>query len=172
MAYTPKEWADGAAGGTPITAAELNRMEAGIGDAHDAIDALPEPLELGTTADTAAPGDHTHSPASIGAAAASHTHTLSQITDAGDAAGMDVGTTSGTVAAGDHTHTGLTADAAAGTASLRTLGTGATQAAAGNHAHTAAQVTATAVGAGTATDVQGILAELDARITALEETLQ
>ena len=30
MAYTPKTWVDGSAGGTPITAAELNRMEAGI----------------------------------------------------------------------------------------------------------------------------------------------
>lgn len=34
-------------------------------------------------------------------AAASHTHTLSAITDAGDSAGLDVGTGSGTVAAGD-----------------------------------------------------------------------
>jgi hypothetical protein len=36
---------------------------------------------------------------------------------------------------------GITADAAAGTASLRTLGTGATQAAVGNHGHAAADVT-------------------------------
>src|SRR5699024_2846774 len=28
MAFEPDEWADGAAGGTPITAAELNRIEA------------------------------------------------------------------------------------------------------------------------------------------------
>ncbi|APU92091.1 hypothetical protein SEA_YEEZY_13 [Gordonia phage Yeezy] len=27
MAYTPKTWANGAGGGTPITAAELNRIE-------------------------------------------------------------------------------------------------------------------------------------------------
>lgn len=40
MAYTPKEWVDGEAGGTPITAAELNRMEAGI----EAVDQLPEPF--------------------------------------------------------------------------------------------------------------------------------
>lgn len=30
MAFTPKTWADGTAGGTPVTAAELNRMEQGI----------------------------------------------------------------------------------------------------------------------------------------------
>ena len=28
MAFEPDKWADGAAGGTPITAAELNRIEA------------------------------------------------------------------------------------------------------------------------------------------------
>ncbi|MFD9146210.1 hypothetical protein ACFWDF_02905 [Streptomyces diastaticus] len=49
-----------------------------------------------------------------------------------------------------------------------TVGTGAAQAAAGNHTHTAATVTATAVGGGTATTVQGVLAELAARITELE----
>ena len=48
------------------------------------------------------------------------------------------------------------------------IGTGANQAAAGNHTHTASTVTATAVGEGTATDVQGVLEELEARITALE----
>lgn len=35
MAYTQKTWADGSAGGTPVTAAELNRMETGIDMAHD-----------------------------------------------------------------------------------------------------------------------------------------
>lgn len=33
MAYTKKAWAVGVAGGTPITATELNRMEDGISDA-------------------------------------------------------------------------------------------------------------------------------------------
>ena len=32
MAFMPKEWKDGVAGGTPITAAELNRIEAGIAE--------------------------------------------------------------------------------------------------------------------------------------------
>lgn len=55
----------------------------------------------------------------------------------------------------------------AGTSSLA-LGATGTTAAAGNHTHTATQVTATAISPGTATTVQGILAELAARITALE----
>ncbi len=37
----------------------------------------------------------------------SHSHVLAEVTDAGDAAGLDVGTTAGTVAAGDHNHTGV-----------------------------------------------------------------
>ncbi|QDM56360.1 hypothetical protein PP515_gp13 [Gordonia phage Sidious] len=37
MAYTPKTWANGAVGGTPITAAELNRIEQGVDGAHDEI---------------------------------------------------------------------------------------------------------------------------------------
>lgn len=37
MAYTPKTWADGAGGGTPITASELNRIEQGVYGAHDEI---------------------------------------------------------------------------------------------------------------------------------------
>ncbi|WP_446049401.1 hypothetical protein [Streptomyces albidoflavus] len=49
-----------------------------------------------------------------------------------------------------------------------TIGTTAATAAAGNHTHAAAAVTATAVGGGTATTVQGVLAELAARIAALE----
>lgn len=55
----------------------------------------------------------------------------------------------------------------AGTSSL-TIGTTASTAAAGNHVHPASAVTATAIAPGTATNVQGILAELAARITALE----
>lgn len=49
-----------------------------------------------------------------------------------------------------------------------TIGTTATTAKAGNAVQTAAQTTATAVAPGTATNVQAILAELSARITALE----
>lgn len=48
------------------------------------------------------------------------------------------------------------------------IGTTATTAKAGNAVQTAAQTTATAIAPGTATNVQGILAELAARITALE----
>jgi hypothetical protein len=37
MPYTPQTWADGAAGGTPITATRLNFMETGINDADSRI---------------------------------------------------------------------------------------------------------------------------------------
>lgn len=47
MAYTPQEWADGEAGGTPITAEALSTIETGIADAH-------------STADAAAPASHNH----------------------------------------------------------------------------------------------------------------
>lgn len=42
MAYTPKTWANGAGGGTPITAVELNRIEQGVDGAHDEIADLQE----------------------------------------------------------------------------------------------------------------------------------
>lgn len=50
MAYEPQEWADGAEGGTPITAARLNHIEQGVGQAA-------------ATADGAAAADHSHAAA-------------------------------------------------------------------------------------------------------------
>lgn len=89
MPFVPKtDWEDLPSTATPVSAAELTRMSQGIADVTDAVENLPAPLEIGTGADEAA--------------------------------------------AGNHTHAGLTADQAAGTASIRTLGTGANQAAAGN----------------------------------------
>lgn len=58
--------------------------------------------------------------------------------------------------------------ALAGNTPLLTIGTTATTAKAGNAVQTATQTTATAIAPGTATNVQAILAELAARITALE----
>lgn len=52
---------------------------------------------------------------------------------------VSYGSSSGTAVQGNDTR--VTADQAAGTASIRTLGTGATQAAAGNHVHTSKDVT-------------------------------
>ena len=68
MAFEPKTWADGEEGGTPITAAELNRIEQGVKQASQ-----PQP----------APdwGDVTGKPATF--PAADHKH------DAGD---IDAGT--------------------------------------------------------------------------------
>ncbi|MFE7624630.1 hypothetical protein [Streptomyces sp. NPDC057509] len=74
-----------------------------------------------------------------------------------------IGATATTAVAGNDAR--LTA-AAAGTASVRAIGTTATTALAGNT--TATTVPATAISPGTATTVQGILAELAARITTLE----
>jgi len=68
MAFEPKTWADGEEGGTPITAAELNRIEQGVKQASQ-----PEPAP--------AWGDVTGKPATF--PAADHKH------DAGD---IDAGT--------------------------------------------------------------------------------
>ena len=64
---------------------------------------------------------------------------------------------------------GTTATTAlAGNTALLQIGTTATTAKAGNAVQTAAQTTATAISPGTATNVQAVLAELAARISALE----
>lgn len=68
MAFEPKTWADGEEGGTPITAAELNRIEQGVKQASQ-----PEPAP--------AWDDVTGKPATFPAAAHKH--------DAGD---IDSGT--------------------------------------------------------------------------------
>ena len=85
MAYTPKTWADGEAGGTPITAAELNRIEQGIDDAHAATGgpvSVSDVTGLQGELDGKAAVDHTHTAAEVGAAAASHSHQI------GDVAGL------------------------------------------------------------------------------------
>ena len=51
MAYTPFTWQDGASGGTPITAARLNHIEAGIA----AVEAQEGPR--GEKGDKGDPGD-------------------------------------------------------------------------------------------------------------------
>src|SRR5699024_5032337 len=68
MAFEPKTWADGEEGGTPITAAELNRIEQGVESASQ-----PQPAP--------AWGDVTGKPATF--PAADHKH---------DAADIDSGT--------------------------------------------------------------------------------
>lgn len=153
MAYEPQTWADGVEGGTPITAAALTHIETGIADAADAADApvawgdvsgkpATFPLTIGTTATTAKAGNY--APAW------------------GDVTGKPAVIAAGADAAAARTAIG------AGTSSLQ-IGTTASTAKAGNAVQTATQTTATAVGTGTATNVQGILEELAARITALEE---
>ena len=67
MAFTKKTWADGADGGTPITADELDRMEQGIADGQNeaqvtwaTLSDKPStfPPEIGTTATTAKAGNY------------------------------------------------------------------------------------------------------------------
>lgn len=42
--FSPATWADGSAGGTPITAAQLNRIEQGVETIDDRVAALETPL--------------------------------------------------------------------------------------------------------------------------------
>jgi len=88
----------------------------------------------------------------LGAAPTSHTHTISQITDAGNSASKNIGRTSGTVAAGDDSRivgaaqissnlSDLTNKPAAitnlglGNSAVKNVGTGSDQVAAGVHPH-------------------------------------
>lgn len=48
MSYTPQDWQDNEAGGTPINAARLDTMEAGIAGAHATADAAAATLAGGT----------------------------------------------------------------------------------------------------------------------------
>lgn len=77
---------------------------------------------------------------------------------------LAIGTTATTAKAGDYTPPA----ASTTVAGVIMIGTTATTAKAGNAVQTATQTTATAIAPGTATNVQAILAELAARITALE----
>ena len=84
MVFVPKTWQDGSGGGTPITAAELNRIEAGIAEAHEAVgssdlvsDTTPQ---LGGNLDL---NGHT-----VGAATAAD---LSKLHDAGTLSGNNTG---------------------------------------------------------------------------------
>ena len=67
MSFQTKTWADGEAGGTPITAAELNRIEQGIA-AASAEPEIPDPSWDDVTGkpSTFTPATHTHSADDIG----------------------------------------------------------------------------------------------------------
>ncbi|WP_396902681.1 hypothetical protein [Mycolicibacterium sp.] len=146
---------DTAGGGEPgsVTAADITDSTtvgrnvltaADAAAARAAIGAGTSNLAVGTTAQSAKAGNYQPAAADISDASA----TGQSVLKAADAAAA-------------RTAIG------AGTSSV-VIGTGGAQAAAGNHTHNAGQVTATAVDGGTATTVQGILAELAARIAAVE----
>lgn len=133
--------------------------------ARAAINAGTSSIILGATAGTAAEGNHTHTKTDIGLGSvdntsdeakpistatqtalnlkADHAITISAgtgLTGGGDLTvnrtlAVSYGSTAGTAVQGNDAR--VTADQAAGTASIRTIGTGALQAAAGNHTHTA-----------------------------------
>lgn len=112
MAYTKTTWVNGSA--PALDATNLNKIETGIDDAHDAAAAAVQPADVGTAAalDVPASGDAATGEVVKGddtrlsdaRTPTAHTHTVSDVTDAGTAASKDVGTGSGDVAAGDHTH--------------------------------------------------------------------
>ncbi|AKU42458.1 capsid decoration protein [Mycobacterium phage Simpliphy] len=153
MAYTPKTWADGVDGGTPITAAELNRMEAGIEGATETAE------------------DHTHTASEISDATSVGRSVLTA-TDAATArtaigagtSSLQLGTSGTTAAAGDHTHTGF----------VPTSRTVNGKALSGNVTLTGADVALTGYTAGTADNVAATdtviaaIAKLEARIAELE----
>lgn len=92
MAFTPTDWKDGAAGGTPITAEQLNRMEQGIVDGQNAtavtwstLAGKPAtfPPTIGTTAATALAGNTTLLKVGTGATdakAGNYTPTIANVT--------------------------------------------------------------------------------------------
>ena len=154
MAYTAQTWNNTSTGGTPISAERLTVMETGIEDADQRATALEGrqitagtgltgggtlaadrtlTVTYGTSAGTATQGNDTRVVNAVqtsrqvlagtgltggGTLAADRTLTVAY------------GSTSGTAVQGNDAR--VTADQAAGTASIRTLGAGAQQAAAGN----------------------------------------
>ncbi|MCB2102297.1 MAG: hypothetical protein KDE22_15580 [Rhodobacterales bacterium] len=105
-----KKWIS--VGNLPNTAGggETNRLrndgtgEGAIAKTHDGATLPVKTLKAGANI-TITDGADEITIAAAGAGA--HTHTLADITDAGDAAGKNVGTAAGTVAAGDHDHAGV-----------------------------------------------------------------
>lgn len=117
MAYEKQNWADGEAGGTPLSAARLNHIETGIEEAASAADSAPAWGEVTGKPSTFTPASHTHTIANVTGlqdeldgkqesgsyAAASHTHTVANVT--GLQAALDGKQASGNYAASSHTHT-------------------------------------------------------------------
>lgn len=87
MAFEPKTWADGEEGGTPITAAELNRIEQGVKQASQPQPA-PDWGDVTGKPSTFPAADHKHDAGDIDsgtlAAARIPTLSLSKVTGLSD----------------------------------------------------------------------------------------
>lgn len=164
MANEKINWENSPSTATPLNAANLNKMDnAAVKGADFADSATTVGKAVLTATDAAA------ARTAIGAG----TSNLKVGTGAADAkAGnyaptwSDVSGKPAVIASGAD-QAAARASIGAGTSSL-IIGTTSTTAKAGDAVQTATQTTATAVGGGTATNVQGILGELAARIAALE----
>ena len=90
MAFEPKTWADGEEGGTPITAAELNRIEQGVKQASQPQPA-PDWGDVTGKPSTFPAADHKHDAGDIDsgtlAAARIPTLSLSKVTGLSDQIG-------------------------------------------------------------------------------------
>jgi hypothetical protein len=121
----------GGSGGGGVTPADLAAHAADTTAVHGFTDTTT----VITNSDSRLVDQRTPLPASVDASKVAAALKPSGTAATTDEALRALGTSSATAAAGDHTHAGLTADQAAGTASIRTLGTAGTQAAAGDHTH-------------------------------------
>jgi len=118
MAYAKQTWTNDDPA-TPLSGPRLTNIEKGIEDAHNAIDALPAPLALGTTATTAAAGNHSHPAPTIASVTG-----LQAALDAKGTSNLALGTTAATALKGD---TVIPAPTAAGSAAQLTTGTDTVQ---------------------------------------------
>ncbi|MGB3358132.1 MAG: hypothetical protein WA972_21075 [Rhodococcus qingshengii] len=131
MAYTRvhADWKNKPDTSTPVDDVALEHIEQGIVDAHEAIDALPAPLVLGTTAGTALAGNTTipaalpalsQANAEAGTATVASSVTAAVLKAGVVAHGIKIGTTAGTALAGNTT---IPAATAAGTRAQLDAGT-------------------------------------------------
>ena len=72
VSFAKKTWKDGSAGGTPITAAELNRLEQGVADLTNAVNGLRDSVSQSWQKKTITVTTSPNGNASVGLSAYSH----------------------------------------------------------------------------------------------------